>query len=53
MTNTRGKTTSFAIEDKQVLPQGEPYIASDTGLRQIILLVEDQERDVYYIFTAR
>ena len=53
VTNTRGKTTSFAIEDKQVLPQGEPYIASDTGLRQIILLVEDQERDIYYIFTAR
>ena len=53
ITNVRGKTTSFAVEDKQVLPQGEPYIASDTGLRQIILLVEDQEQDVYYIFTAR
>ena len=53
VTNTRGKSTSFAIEDKQVLPQGEPYIASDTGLRQIILLVEDQDANVYYIFTAR
>lgn len=53
ITNTRGKTTAFAVEDKQVLPQGEPYIASDTGLRQIILLVEDRQSDVYYIFTAR
>jgi hypothetical protein len=53
ITNSFNKTTSFKIEDRQILPFNKPYVVSDSGLRQIIMIVEDQENSVYYIYTAR
>lgn len=53
VTNTRSKTISFSITDKQILPHDALYVPSDTGLRQIILVVDDPVNDVYYIYTAR
>lgn len=53
VTNTRSKTVSFEIVDMQILPQDTPFVPDDSGLRQIILMVDDPQNDVYYIYIAR
>jgi hypothetical protein len=53
ITNTRGKSKAFFIEDKQILPYEEPYVVADDGRRQINIVVDDPQNQVYFLFVAR
>lgn len=41
----------FKVDEKQVLPLDTTFVASKSENRQIILLVEDADRHVYYAFS--
>lgn len=53
VTNQRGKTTSFAVTDVQVLPLDETYIVPDSDVRQLVIIVDDPEKEIFYLFVAR
>lgn len=41
----------FKVDEKQVLPLDQTFVASKSENRQIILLIEDADRHVYYAFS--